>query len=101
MPFSHDRVHEILSHLVVSCSVLPLNPAVTFRALDAMQQNSLTFWDALTWAVAAENGVSVIYTEDFQHGRVIDGVRFCDPFRECILKTITSTSSITTKTAVA
>ena len=79
-PFPHERVHEILSHLAASCPVFPLTPAATFRALDVMQQNSLAFWDALIWAVAAENGVSVVYTEDFQHGRVIDGVRFCNPF---------------------
>jgi predicted nucleic acid-binding protein len=79
-PFPHERVHDILSHLAASCTVLPLTSAETFRALDAMQQNSLAFWDALIWAVAAENDVSVVYTEDFQHGRVIDGVRFCNPF---------------------
>jgi predicted nucleic acid-binding protein len=41
----------------------------------------LSFWDALVWATARANGVTVIHTEDFAHGRVVDGVGFLDPFR--------------------
>jgi predicted nucleic acid-binding protein len=34
----------------------------------------------LIWAAAKENDIAVIYTEDFQHGRDIEGVRFHNPF---------------------
>jgi predicted nucleic acid-binding protein len=40
----------------------------------------LSFWDALIWAAAKENGIPVVYTEDFQHGRDIEGVRIINPF---------------------
>jgi predicted nucleic acid-binding protein len=30
--------------------------------------------------VAQENGVSVLYTEDFRDGRDVEGVRFANPF---------------------
>jgi predicted nucleic acid-binding protein len=36
----------------------------------------------LIWAAARENGIPTIYTEDFQHGREIDGVRIEKPFRK-------------------
>ena len=60
---------------------MPVTAALTFRALDAIPKHGLSFWDALIWAAAAENSSGVIYTEDFQDGREIEGVRFVNPFR--------------------
>ena len=45
-----------------------------------MPRHGLSFWDALIWSAAVENNVTVIYTEDFQDGRVVEGVRFVNPF---------------------
>lgn len=53
---------------------------VTLRAVDAVAAHGLSFWDALIWAAARENGVGTIATEEFQHGREIEGVRFVNPF---------------------
>jgi predicted nucleic acid-binding protein len=50
------------------------------RALPAVNQYRMSFWDALLWATACEASVTVLITEDFQHDRVIEGVRFCNPF---------------------
>ena len=46
-----------------------------------MPRHGLSFWDALIWAAAAENGIKTVYTEDYQDGREIEGVRFVNPFR--------------------
>jgi len=40
----------------------------------------LSFWDALIWAAAKEDGVAELYSEDFQNGREIEGLRFINPF---------------------
>jgi predicted nucleic acid-binding protein len=77
---SHAKATQIIQELAGAAIVLPLTLAVTFRALDAMPRHSLSFWDALIWAAARENGVGVIHTEDFQDGREIEGVRFRNPF---------------------
>lgn len=61
--------------------VLPLTGELTCLALGPGMDAGLSFWDALVWATARANGISVIYTEDFAHDRVVDGVRFVDPFR--------------------
>jgi predicted nucleic acid-binding protein len=76
----HDQACAIVRDLVVVARVLPLTTEVTLRALDAMPLHGLSFWDALIWAAAAENGVRTVYTEDFQHGREVEGVRFVSPF---------------------
>ena len=46
----------------------------------AVQQHEFAFWDAMIWAVAREAGVTLLLSEDFQHNRVLDGVRFVNPF---------------------
>jgi predicted nucleic acid-binding protein len=77
---SPTEVSVILHELEATGDVVPLTSAMTFRALDAMPRHGLSFWDALIWAAAAENGVGILYTEDFQHGREIEGVVFTNPF---------------------
>jgi len=60
--------------------VIPSQPADLSRALDAVVRHTLSFWDALLSATARRAGVAVLYTEDFQHGRELGGVRFVNPF---------------------
>ena len=50
-------------------------------AMAAVDEASLSFWDAMLWATARRAGCAVILTEDFQDGRRIGGVRFLNPFR--------------------
>ncbi len=49
-------------------------------AIKAVQKHGLAFWNAMLWAVACDAGVHTIFTEDFQHGRELGGVRFINPF---------------------
>ncbi|MGC8640578.1 MAG: PIN domain-containing protein [Isosphaeraceae bacterium] len=77
---SHEEASQTIQDLANAALVLPLTVSVTLRALDAITRTSLSFWDALIWAAARENSVPLVYTEDFQHGRDIDGVRFVNPF---------------------
>jgi predicted nucleic acid-binding protein len=79
-PLAPGRVAVILRNLAATGDVLALTPDMTLLALDAMGPYALSFWDALIWAAAKTDGISVIHTEDFQHGRVIEGVRFHNPF---------------------
>jgi predicted nucleic acid-binding protein len=62
-------------------TVLALTGEFTALALGPGMGAGLSFWDALVWATAHANGIGIVYTEDFEHGRVVDSVRFIDPFR--------------------
>ena len=79
-PLSHAEAVESIRQMFAAWEVIPLSAAVTLRALEAMPIHTLSFWDALIWSAAVEGVVSVVYTEDFQDGREIDGVRFVNPF---------------------
>lgn len=62
-------------HLVV------LDVDDVLAAIDLHRLQQLSFWDALIVRAAKEGGCSVLYTEDLQDGRTIDGVRVVNPFR--------------------
>jgi len=47
--------------------------------MQAAREHRLSFWDAMLWATARRIGVRVFISEDFQDGRILDGVRFVDP----------------------
>ncbi len=67
-----DQLVVILHELAATGEVVPSSPDLTFRALGAMPRHGLSFWDALVWSAAIENKVVVIYTEDFQDGRIVE-----------------------------
>ena len=49
-------------------------------AIQAMINHRLAFWDAMMWATARQNGVDILFSEDFQHGQNIGGVQIQNPF---------------------
>jgi predicted nucleic acid-binding protein len=49
-------------------------------ALDAVRKHGLPLWDAMLWATVQRVGVSHLFSEDFQDGRQLGGVRFVNPF---------------------
>ena len=49
-------------------------------AVKATSTYKLSFWDAMIWATARQNGVEVLMSEDFQHGQNIEGVYIQNPF---------------------
>ncbi len=49
-------------------------------AMRAVGNYRLSFWDAMLWATVRRAGVQLLISEDFQDGRVIEGVRIINPF---------------------
>ena len=49
-------------------------------AIDLCRLQGFSFWDALILRSAKQTGCSVLFTEDLQTARVIDGVRLVNPF---------------------
>lgn len=77
---THDQAGKIVSQFVERSIVVSLSPPITLSALDVIRQHSISFWDALIWAAAHESGCSIVYSEDFQHGRELGGITFMNPF---------------------
>lgn len=59
----------------ISCDSATLRDAVA-----AARRHGLTFWDAMLWATVRAAGCRILFTEDLQDGRELEGVRFVNPF---------------------
>lgn len=66
--------------LVPSFSVYDTTLDVALEAGRATHVHGFSYYDAQIWAVAKLNGISLVYSEDFAHGREVEGVRFENPF---------------------
>lgn len=63
-------------------SIKPVDEEANASALRIAERYRLSFYDALIIAVALANKAATLYSEDMQHGLVIDGsLRIVDPFR--------------------
>lgn len=49
-------------------------------AARAHRDHGLSIWDAMIWSVCRRAGAGMLLSEDFQDGRVLEGVRFINPF---------------------
>jgi len=50
-------------------------------AIDLHRLHNLSFWDALVVRSAKQSGCAVLFSEDMQHTRAIDGLQVVNPFR--------------------
>ncbi len=50
-------------------------------AIDLHRLHNLSFWDALVIRSAKQSGCTVLFSEDMQHTRDIDGLQIVNPFR--------------------
>lgn len=60
--------------------VASADEAALVRAMDAVEEHRLSFWDAMLWATARQSGCAAILSEDMQDGRRLSGVTFINPF---------------------
>jgi predicted nucleic acid-binding protein len=79
-PLSREDARVEVVRFSSSCSVFPLTADAVVEGARVAVRYQLSIWDALIWSVASLNGVTHVLTEDAEHGRVIEGVEYVDPF---------------------
>ncbi len=75
-----EEVRVILGDLRATGEAYPVSAETASQALDAVIAYGMSFWDAVLWATARENGVALIYTEDLPSMPEIEGVSYVNPF---------------------
>ena len=63
------------------CSASELSLKTVFSAWKLRKKYKYSYWDSLILASALENSCSILYSEDMQHGQVIeDNLKIINPF---------------------
>ncbi len=74
---------EALEQVQLLSTAFEVYDLTRFTVLEAgrgVSDHQLSYYDAQIWATARLNQVPVIFSEDFQGGQTLEGVRFVNPF---------------------
>ncbi len=78
-PVSYETASEAVEYLA-KFSPLQEDASMVLEAVGRTQKMSISFWDALIVEAALKAGADRLFTEDLQHGQVIEGMRVENPF---------------------
>lgn len=68
-----SEVGKLLTTLESMCRVEIVIPATMHLALDIAERYGFSWYDSLIIATALDAGCDTLYTEDLQHGQLIEG----------------------------
>ncbi len=75
-----DQAMAQVEKWIYSFPIFNLTPQIVLEATRGVRDHGLSYYDAQMWAAARLNQIPVLFSEDFQDGQVLEGVRFIDPF---------------------
>ncbi len=82
LKMSFAEIREVLSGIRAVCTVLPLGAQTHDMGLQIAEKHGLSVYDAMIVAAALLAGCKTLWSEDMQHGQVIDGgLVLQNPFR--------------------
>jgi predicted nucleic acid-binding protein len=79
---SPDEAEAIIQNLSHSWTIVIPDVPVVLEAIRGRKAHQLSYWDAMIWATAKQAKIDTIFTEDLQHGQMIEGVTFVNPFKQ-------------------
>jgi predicted nucleic acid-binding protein len=83
-PLAPAEARDIVG-LYSAWPVVLIGPSLILSASRVAEDHQVSFWDALVLEAAKVAGAGRLLSEDMQHGRVIEGVRIENPFRDAVL----------------
>ena len=78
-PLSERQAREMVDYFA-TFRTLSEDVAMVLGAARRTGELSIPFWDALIVEAALRSGADRLFTEDLQHGQVIEGMRVENPF---------------------
>lgn len=79
-PMSFEQARQQVSLFGQMWTVFDLTPMIVLEAARGVQDHQLSYYDAQIWAAARLNQITLVFSEDFQDGALLEGVRFVNPF---------------------
>jgi predicted nucleic acid-binding protein len=79
-PLSPEDALLEVARFSQACPVHNLTLPAALEAFRGSNDYQMHIWDALIWAVAKVNRIPFVLTEDAEHGRLLEGVQYLNPF---------------------
>ena len=75
--------YELAGRVIRAFTALPIvqvDPDIIVNAIELTRRYRFSFWDGLIIEAALRGGAKTLYTEDLQHGQVIETLQVENPF---------------------
>ncbi len=79
-PLNKLVAEEIVEELM-TLPVKQVDTSIILAAIKRNQTDQISFWDALIIETALRAGARILWSEDMQHDREIDGLKIQNPFK--------------------
>jgi predicted nucleic acid-binding protein len=79
-PLTAEEAYERIENYLLAWEILDLTGSIVLEAVRGVRTYKMAYWDSQIWASARLHQVNVIFSEDFNTGAVIEGIRFVNPF---------------------
>lgn len=76
-----EEAESIVKNLAYNWEIVTPDIHMVMEAIRGRRTYLFSFWDAMIWAAAKSSGTKKLYTEDFQHRQIVEGVEFINPFK--------------------
>ena len=80
-PITSPETAEQAVRAASEYSVVHIDIALVFSAIQSCRKHRISFWDALIVRAAAQAECGAVLSEDLNDGQLIDGVRVENPFK--------------------
>ena len=82
MKLARPMINRLAGVMMKRCEVIPMDTAMVREAIALGERFQLSHWDSLIVAAALKAECDTLYTEDMQHGQLIDNrLTVINPFR--------------------
>ncbi len=78
--FSEDELKRLIAGFYEKYQIIGLEQDILIAATELRKNRKFSFWDSLIVACALKTSCSVLYSEDMQHGFIIDQLQIINPF---------------------
>jgi predicted nucleic acid-binding protein len=75
-----EQAYQQIAYFSRMWAIFDLTPLIVLEAVRGVRDYKLAYWDAQIWATARLNQIPVVFSEDFNVGADLEGVRFVNPF---------------------
>ncbi len=76
-----QRITDHICFLMSCCTVVTISEILQIKAINLHFRYQFSFYDSLIVAAASEAGCDILYSEDMQHGFVVDNsLHIINPF---------------------
>ena len=71
-PIPFDAIDQHIKFLQRQLHVSSLHADTSLKAIEIKRRYQYSFWDSLIIASALENNCTILYSEDMQHGQILE-----------------------------